>query len=150
MVLSPILLNSGKLLLALPQTTNQVHPIKEKESHIGGWYLSSCSHKKSLSRDAPEILLASWRVGKRKKCNTHIERFVKFYRERYTDPIQINTDMEIEILNEYLKTRVGYSSAISTRSALSSIIKPVCDVLFGKSPLVYRLLKGVLMLVQPS
>ena len=51
--------------------------------------------------------------------------------------------MRIEFLTEYFKTGVGYSSVNSARSALSSIIKPVCNVPFGKSPLVCRFLKGV-------
>ena len=51
--------------------------------------------------------------------------------------------MEIEFLTEYFKTGVDYNSVNSVRSALSSIIKPVCNVPFGKSPLVCRLLKGV-------
>ena len=49
--------------------------------------------------------------------------------------------MGIEFLTEYFKTRVGYSSVNSARSALSSIIKPVCNVPFGKS--VCTLVKGV-------
>ena len=77
------------------------------------------------------------------RYNYHIERLVKFCRERYTDPIQATTEMGIEFLTEYFKTGVGYSSVNSARSALSSIIKPVCNVLFGESLLVYRLLKGV-------
>ena len=81
--------------------------------------------------------------GNRKRYNSLVERFVKFCRERYTDPIQATTEMEIESLNEYFKTRLGYSLVNSARSALSSIIKPVCNVPFGKSPLVCRLLKGV-------
>ena len=91
-------------------------------------------------------LEASWRVGTGKRHNSHIERFVKFYRERYTDPIQATTEIEIELLTDYFKTRVGYSSVNSPRSALSSIIKPVCNVPFGKSPLVCRLLKGVFII----
>ena len=51
--------------------------------------------------------------------------------------------MVIEFLTEYFKTGAGYSSVNYARSALSSIIKPVCNVSFEKSPLVCRLLKGV-------
>ena len=82
-------------------------------------------------------------MGTGKRYDTHIERFVRFFRERYTDPIQATTEMGIEFLTEYFKTGVGYSSVNSARSALSSIIKPVCNVPFGKSPLVCRFLKGV-------
>ena len=51
--------------------------------------------------------------------------------------------MGIEFLTEYFKTGVGYSSVNSARSTLSSIIKPVCNVPFGKSPLVCRFFNGV-------
>ena len=80
-------------------------------------------------------------MGTRKRYNSHVERFVKFCHERYTDPIQATTKKGIELLTEYFKTEVG--SVSSARSALSSIIKPVRNVPFGKSPLACRLLKGV-------
>ena len=41
--------------------------------------------------------------------------------------------MGIESLTTYFKTGVGYSSVNSARSALSSIIKPVCSAPFGNS-----------------
>ena len=82
-------------------------------------------------------------MGIGKKYNSHIKIFVKFYREKYTDLIQTTTEMGTEFLTEYFKTGLGYSSVNSARSALSNIKKPVCNVPFGKSPLVCRLLKGV-------
>ena len=97
----------------------------EKDEHAGGSFVRLFAESKSLSRDALEILSASWRVGTGKRYN------------------QATTEMEIEFLTEYFKTGVGYSSVNSARSALSSIIKPVCNVPFGKSPLVCRFLKGV-------
>ena len=51
--------------------------------------------------------------------------------------------MGIEFVTEYFKTGIGYSSVNSALTALSSIIKPVCNVPLGKSPLVCRLLKEV-------
>ena len=65
--------------------------------------------------------------------------FVNLFSERYTYPIQATTEMGIEILIEYFKSGVGYSA----RSALKSIIKPVCNVPVGESPLACRLLKEV-------
>ena len=82
-------------------------------------------------------------MGTGKRYSSHIERFVKFCCERYTDPIQATTMMRTEFLTEYFKTGVGYSSVNSARSALPSIIKPVSNVPFGKSPLIYRVLRGV-------
>ena len=106
----------------------------EKDGHAGGSFARLFAESKSMSRDALEILSASWRMGTEKRYNTHVESFVKFCRERYTDPIQATTEMGIEFLTEYFKTVVGYSSVNSARSAVSSIIKPVCNVPFGKSP----------------
>ena len=81
------------------------------------------------------------RTGKR--YNSHVKRFVQFCLERYTDPIQATMEMGVEFLTDYFKTGVGYRSVNSARSALSSIIKPVCNVPFGKSPLVCNFLRGV-------
>ena len=115
----------------------------EKDEHAGGPFVRLFVESKSLSRDALEILSASWRVGTGKRYNSHVERFVKFCRERYTDHIQGTTEMVIELLTEYFKTGIGYGSVNSARSALPSIIKPVCNLPSGKSPLLCRLLKGV-------
>ena len=103
-----------------------------------------------MSRDALEILSASWRMGTEKRDKSHVEWFVKFCRERYTDPIQATTEMGIEFVNEYFKTGVGYSSVNSARSALSSIIKPVCNAPFEKNHLWYAdFSKEFLILGQP-
>ena len=114
----------------------------EKDRHAGGPFVRLFEESKSFSRDPLEILSASWRVGTGKNYISHVERFVKFCRERYNDPIQATTKMGVEFLNEYFKTGVGYSSVNSACSTLSSIIKPVRNVPFGKSPLAHRLLKG--------
>ena len=125
----------------------QKHPTRyiqcRKNEHVGGPFVRLFAESKSLSRNALEILSASWRVGTGKRYSSHEERFVKFCRERYTDPIQATTEMGKEFLTEYFKTGLGYSSVNSARSALSNIIKPMCNVPFGKSPLACRLLKGV-------
>ena len=120
-----------------------VHPMWKKMNmlvvHLSG-SLQKANHCK-------EMLLKSYQLHgeweQKKGYNSHVERFVKFCRERYTDPIQATTEMGIEFLTEYFKTGVGYSSVNSARSALPSIIKPACNAPFGKSPLVCRLLKGV-------
>ena len=65
----------------------------EKDKHAGGAIVRLSVESKSLSRDALEMLSASWRVGTGKRYNSHIERFVKFCRGSYTDPIQATTEM---------------------------------------------------------
>ena len=81
----------------------------EKDQHASAPFVRFFAESKSLSRGALEILSASWRVGTGKRYNSHVERFVKFCRERYTDPIQGTTEMGIEFLTKYFKTGVGYS-----------------------------------------
>ena len=46
------------------------------------------------------------RTGKR--YSSQVGRIVKFFREKYTDPIQATTEMTIEFLTEYFKTGVGF------------------------------------------
>ena len=108
----------------------------KKDQHAGGPFVRLFAEIKSLSRYTLEILSALWRVGTGKRYNSNVERFVEFCCERYTE-------MGLEFLTEYFKTRLAYSSVNSARSALSSIIKLVCNVPFGKSLLVCRLLKVV-------
>ena len=132
LVSTPSLLSSKK---SLP-----VHPARYIQCGKGStcWWsiVRFFAEIKSLSRYTLEILSASWRVGTGKRYNSHVERFVKFCCERYTEK-------GLEFLTEYFKTRLGYSSVNSARSALSNIIKLVCNIPFGKSPLVCRLLKRV-------
>ena len=117
-----ILLNSRESLLVLPQT-----PMSQ-DGHVAGPFVRLFVESKSFSRNALEILSVSWRVGIWKRYNSQIEMFVKFSRERYTDHIQETTEIGVEFLIECVKTGVGYSSVISARSALSNIIKLVCNV----------------------
>ena len=85
----------------------------EKDEHTGGSFVRLLAESKSLSRDALEILSASWRVGTGKRYN------------------QATTEMGIEFLTEYFNTGVGYSSVNSVRSGLSSIIKSVMSHLLN-------------------
>ena len=62
---------------------------------------------------------------------------------RQIDPLCATTETGIVFLSEYFNTGVGYSAVNSARSALSSLIKPLHGIPFGKDPLVSRLLRGV-------
>ena len=97
-----ILLNSRKLLLVLPQTSNQVQPMGKEMSMLVVHLLGSLQKANHAfhANNALEILLGSWRVVTGKRYNSHIKRFVKFCRERYTDPIQATNEMGTEFLTE--------------------------------------------------
>ena len=70
----------------------------EKDEHTGGPFVRLFAESKSLPRYALEILSASSRVGTGKKHNSHVKRFVEFYCERYTDPLQASTEMGMQTL----------------------------------------------------
>ena len=72
----------------------------EKYEYIGGLFVRLFAERKSLSRDALEILSASWRDRTEKSYNSHIEIFVTFCHERHTNPIQATTEMGIEFLSK--------------------------------------------------
>ena len=63
LVFTTILLNSRKSVLVLPQTNNQPGISNvEKDEHVGATFVRLFAESKSLSRDALEILSASWGV----------------------------------------------------------------------------------------
>ena len=62
---------------------------------------------------------------------------------RQIDPLCATTETGIEFLTEYFNTGIGYSAVNSARSGLSSLIKPLHGIPFGKDPLVSRFLRGV-------
>ena len=70
------------------KNTQQSKSIVENDRHVGGPFVRLFAESKSLSRDALEILSASRSVGTGKMYNSHINRSVKFCREKYLDPIQ--------------------------------------------------------------
>ena len=66
-----------------------------------------------------------------KQYNSHIKKIVDFCAKRNEDTIQATDKTRIEFLTEYYDAGVGYSSVNFERSALSSIIKPVNNVLLA-------------------
>ena len=100
LVSTPILLNLRKSLIVLPQTPNQVHPMRQMMSMLVV-HLSGSLQK---ANNCQEILLKSYRLHgewEQGKGTTHIERFVKFCCEMYTDLIQATTEMGVEFLTQY-------------------------------------------------
>ena len=101
----------------------------EKDDHVGCPFVRHVAKSRSLSKDALKSSHLHGEWEQRMRYNSYIERFVKFCCEKYTDHIQATTEMEF-------LTGVGYSSVNSAGSALSIIIKPVCNVPFGRSSLI--------------
>ena len=102
-----------------------------------------------ISKQAQEILEASWGPSATKTYAGHVQRFRQYCHQRNVDPFQATTKIPIEYLTKYFHTGVGYSSANTPRSVLSIIIKTENEILFGELPLVCRSLKRVFNL-RPS
>ena len=112
------------------------------DGHDCGTLIGFLQKSSTLSKAAIEIISASWRQGTEKRYNGHIKRFVDFCHKQQADPLYATTETGIEFLTEYFNTVVGYSAVNSARSVLSSVIKPLHVIRFGKDPLVSRFLKG--------
>ena len=96
-----------------------------------------------ISKEAQEILEASWRPSARKRYAGHLQQFTQYCHQRNVDPFQTTTKIGIEHLTNYFHTGVGYSSVNTVRSLLSTIIKTENEMPFREFPLVYRFLKGI-------
>ena len=114
-----------------------------KDGHDCGTLIGFLQKSSTLSKAAIEIISTSWRQGTEKRYYGHIKRFVDFCHKRQADPLCAITKTGIEFLNEYFNTGVGYSAVNSARSALSSLIKPLHGIPFGKDSLVSRILREV-------
>ena len=90
----------------------------------------------NLSAESIRIIQQSRRSSITKRYDNYIGKWKEFCCERGIDPISTSLDQPIEFLTKVFESRVGYSSAGTARSALSS-------VLIIKHPLVQRFMKGI-------
>ena len=104
---------------------------------------SFIAESNGISKEAQDILEASWRLSTRKRYAGHVHRFTQYCDQRNVDRFQGTTKIDIEYLTNYFHTKVGYSSVITARSVLSTIIEIEYETPFGELPLVYIFLKEV-------
>ena len=107
-------------------------PNAAKDGNDCGILIGFLQKSSTLSKAGIEIISASWRQGTENRYNGHIKRFVDFCHKRQGDPLCITTETGIVFLTKYFNTGVGYCSVNSARSALSSHIKPLHGITFGK------------------
>ena len=84
---------------------------------------SFIAESNEISKEAQDILEASWRPSTRKRYAGHVHRFTQYCDQRNVDRLQGTTKIGIEYLTNYFHTGVRYSSVITARSVLSTIIK---------------------------
>jgi len=96
----------------------------------------------SLSEQASELMLASWRSKSSKSYDSHFRKWASWCDERGCDPVSCPVSEIVNFL-AFLHGE-GYQSRSlnSFRSAISSVHDRVDGIEVGKHPMVARLLKG--------
>ena len=117
-------------------------PAQENETNCVSIIRESLKNK-GFSESATNIILSSWRPGSKAQYDTYIKRWILFSTERKINPISPPLEQGIEFLTQLYNQGLGYSAINTARSALSAILLPENNVVFGENPYVKRFLKGV-------
>ncbi|XP_072030413.1 uncharacterized protein [Amphiura filiformis] len=106
--------------------------------------------KQSISKQAVNIMLSSWKYGTHKQYSTYYARWYKFCVQREVDHVQPNVSEVLDFLTELYEAGLGYSAINTARCALSQItVYKKGFTTIGAHPWVIRFLKGVYNLRPP-
>ena len=96
----------------------------------------------SLSEQASELMLASWRSKSSKSYDSHFRKWASWCDERSCDPVSCPVSEIVNFL-AFLHGECYQSRSLNSfRSAISSVHDRVDGIEVGKHPMVARLLKG--------
>ncbi|XP_071791584.1 uncharacterized protein [Asterias amurensis] len=104
----------------------------------------------SITKEASQIIIASWRSGTKKCYKSAFDRWIQFCTRTETHPIRPTLVKVLDFLTKQFLSGSQYSSLNITRSALSAVIPTLEGVTVGSHPLVKRLMKGVFNLRPPK
>ena len=85
----------------------------------------------------------SWSKDTQKQYSPHINRWFDYYTRHNIDPFDSSVNQGAEFLAEYFHEGVSHSMFNTARSALSSVFPAKEGKIFGKHPLIIRLLTGM-------
>ena len=97
----------------------------------------------NLSSNVVDLVMNSWSKGTQKQYSPHINRWFDYCTRHNIDPFDSSVNQGAEFLAEYFHEGVSYSMVNTARSALSSVFPAKEGTLFGKHPLIIRLLRGM-------
>ena len=103
----------------------------------------------NLSNNLVDLVMNSWSKGIEKHYSSHINRWFDYCTRHNIDPFDSSVNQGAEFLAEYFHEGVSYSMVNTARSALSSVFPAKEGTLFGKHPLIIRLLR-VMFKQRPS
>jgi len=90
---------------------------------------------RNISKEAKDIIMASWRTGTSKQYQVYLERWSQFCQSRAIDYTAASIDNGIDFLATLFASGLGYSAINTARSALSSVLALPDNTTFGSHPL---------------
>lgn len=100
-------------------------------------------YSKGLSKQATELILASWRTGTKKQYNSYLSKWMRFCCSREIDPFNPTITCVISFLTELYQKGLGCSGINTAKSDISSIVFIVNNVQIGNHIMIKQFLKGV-------
>ena len=105
-------------------------------------YLRQHYANQSLSQEASNLLLSSWRQKSSQSYDSLCKRWISWCTERGSDPVSGPIEEIVNFLAHLYEEGYQYRSLNSYRSAIASMHTNIDGVSIGQHPLVSRLLKG--------
>ena len=99
--------------------------------------------EKGFSKQARQLLTASWRKGTQKDYTSKFKKFCSWCRTRKIDPYSASLTQVADFLSDLFADGLQYRTIAGYRSMLSSVLSPVNNTPVGQHPYIIRLLKGV-------
>lgn len=134
---------------SLAQPAKQDAPTAQTTRAHGLPLIRETLNTRNISKEAKDIIMASWRTGTSKQYQVYLERWSQFCQSRGIDYTAASIDNGIDFLATLFASGLGYSAINTARSALSSVLALPDNTTFGSHPLVTRFLNGVFEL-KPS
>lgn len=96
-----------------------------------------------ISRNATNIILASWRRSTQKQYATYISKWILFCDKRKINSVCPTLNQVLEFLNSLFESGLSYSAINSARSASSAYGINFNNVPVGSNAIIIRFMKGV-------
>lgn len=103
-----------------------------------------------FSKEARELLSASWRKGTRKDYSSKFKKYYSWCNSREIDPNNATISQVADFLVSLFESGLQYRTIAGYRSMISNILPHVDNVPVGQHPHICRLLKGVFNTRPPS
>lgn len=139
----PNFVTSTRELVNATDEEGQLSPLTQENETNCMSIIRNSLESKGFSHAATTIILSSWRSSSKAQYDSYIKRWILFCTQRQINSVSPPVEQAIEFLTQLYYQGLSYSAINTARSALSAIILPVNNVVFGENPYVKRFLKGV-------